>query len=121
MNPSKITMVLATLAMCTGCGLNSGLVRESVAQIQLREANFHIARADVRAQAHDGAILCMIPVGGQVYTDLMRALLIEARPTRNQMLINLRMDVDRRFYLLYCATNYTLAADVIEFDAAPGP
>lgn len=109
-----VVALLAALAL-TSCGVNQGLVRETMAEVRITGPGFRLVKTDVRAALTVTSILCIIPLDTRIYTKLMAAVHKGAQLKENQTLINIREDFSVRSFLLWCESDYALSADVIEF------
>jgi hypothetical protein len=124
-------LALAAVTCLQGCGFNSALTRENLGYTQRFDAGFRYVKTDVTARMTDSHLLCILPApwqsppavgipigGGANWTSLVRELHRQAGLRPNQTLTNLRADTDFRWFLLWCNSTMTLAADVIEFGPA---
>lgn len=110
---------LAVLLLATSaCGFRSGIVRDSITQVLVKDSGFQIVKTDINAAGTVGAVFCSIPVGEkQITRKLMQDIHAQAQLGPNQMLVNLREDRATTSYLgFYCKFDYTISADVIQFN-----
>jgi hypothetical protein len=112
---NSLAAAVSSLAIA-GCAASTGFLRDSVTQVQVRQANFRVVKTGVAATAETGKALCLFPTDdAQVYRRLMENLHASARLGQNQMLVNIREDIQWTYYLVfYCSAEHTLSADVIE-------
>lgn len=118
--PSRLGRTLAltiSAVAITGCAQTAGFLRDSVTQVQVKRPNFRIVKTGLTATVDTGKALCLFPTDdAQVYRRLMENLHASAKLGQNQMLVNIREDIKRTFYLVfYCSEEHTLSADVVEF------
>ena len=112
----SLAVAVSSLAIA-GCAATVGFLRDSVTQVQVRQANFRVVKTGVTATAETGKALCLFPTDdAQVYRRLMENLHASAKLGQNQMLVNIREDIKWTYYLVfYCSEEHTLSADVVEF------
>lgn len=116
------TLRLSALALgaglLAGCGATGGFIRDSVSTQQLE---YRMDVSGVRyvkpasGSASTGAVLCIIPLGSNLYQEAMQELYLSAELAPNQVIMNLREDYSVRAYLFfYCSRQITVSGDVFE-------
>ena len=111
-----IGLVLTIAISLSSCGTNSGVVRQSSSSlVRLTNTNFRFVKRSVVAELTSKSALCMIPLDpGRIQTRLMGRLIEAAQLGPAQELVNISIDHDSRFLLLFCTTTHTITGDVVE-------
>ena len=119
----RVKFHVATLALAalTGCGRNSGFLRDA------NTVNEHQFRMEIAAQRYArsvsgsssiGSLFCIIPMSNGAYKDAMAALHAEAKLQMNEVIENIREDHAFIAYVFYCEDDLILSADVYQVTPA---
>ena len=114
----RFSFILGLLTfLAAGCSLRSGLVRDSVTNVQIEDSNFRYVKTGLSATQMRGYIFCSIGLPpDNMYDRLMADLHSQAKLGQGETFANLREDSNYSIYLgLFCLEKATISADVIQF------
>ena len=130
----ELPALLATLglaALASGCAGASALSAASVigspnaaaleihnnTDVRLQEKNFIVVKTNVMGQSSGFSLLGILTIVPAKFTKAMNRLYAQAdmQPGRPQTLVNLVMEKDATFYILFSLPRTAIRADVIEF------
>ena len=131
----KLPLFLANLglaALASGCAAVSALPVASVigspnaaaleihnnTDVRLQEKNFVVIKTNVMGQSSGFALLGILTIVPAKFTKAMSRLYAQAgmQPGRPQTLVNLVMEKDATYYILFSLPRTAIRADVIEFN-----
>jgi hypothetical protein len=127
----KIFAFLAIAALCGGCASGSALSVASLmgspnasaleihnnTDVRLQEKNFIVIRTNVMGQSSGFSLLGILTIVPAKFTKAMSRLYVQAemQPGRPQTLVNLVMEKDATYFILFSLPRTAIRADVIEF------
>ena len=122
---------LAIAALCGGCAGASALSAASIigspnasaleihnnTDVRLQEKNFIVIRTNVMGQSSGFSLLGVLTIVPAKFTKAMSRLYVQAemQPGRPQTLVNLVMEKDATYFILFSLPRTAIRADVIEF------
>ena len=122
---------LAIAALCGGCAGASALSAASIigspnasaleihnnTDVRLQEKNFIVIRTNVMGQSSGFSLLGILTIVPAKFTKAMSRLYVQAQmqPGRPQTLVNLIMEKDSLYFILFSLPRTAIRADVIEF------
>jgi len=122
---------LAIAALCGGCASGSALSVASLmgspnasaleihnnTDVRLQEKNFLVIRTNVMGQSSGFSLLGVLTIVPAKFTKAMSRLYVQAemQPGRPQTLVNLVMEKDATYFILFSLPRTAIRADVIEF------
>ena len=128
--PTLLTF-LAIAALCGGCASGSALSVASLmgspnasaleihnnTDVRLQEKNFLVIRTNVMGQSSGFSLLGVLTIVPAKFTKAMSRLYVQAemQPGRPQTLVNLVMEKDATYFILFSLPRTAIRADVIEF------
>jgi hypothetical protein len=128
--PTLLTF-LAIAALCGGCASGSALSVASLmgspnasaleihnnTDVRLQEKNFIVIRTNVMGQSSGFSLLGVLTIVPAKFTKAMSRLYVQAemQPGRPQTLVNLVMEKDATYFILFSLPRTAIRADVIEF------
>ena len=128
--PTLLTF-LAIAALCGGCASGSALSVASLmgspnasaleihnnTDVRLQEKNFLVIRTNVMGQSSGFSLLGVLTIVPAKFTKAMSRLYVQAemQPGRPQTLVNLVMEKDATYFILFSLPRTAICADVIEF------
>ena len=128
--PTLLTF-LAIAALCGGCASGSALSVASLmgspnasaleihnnTDVRLQEKNFLVIRTNVMGQSSGFSLLGVLTIVPAKFTKAMSRLYMQAemQPGRPQTLVNLVMEKDATYFILFSLPRTAIRADVIEF------
>jgi hypothetical protein len=122
LRPLSLALLLSGAAALTGCGASVGFLRDThsgtLIQPTLNITEFRHIKT-VYGTAEYTSVLCLFPLGGDVFRHAMENLHKSAGLKQNQLVLNLREDHTLLAYFFF-ACNYavTISGDVTEFGPA---
>jgi hypothetical protein len=131
-NLLSLLALLALLALADGCAEASALSAASTlggaltpstleihnnTEVRLQEKNFIVIKTNVIGQSKGFSLLGILTVDPAKFTTAMGRLYDQAQmqPRRPQTLVNLIMEKDSSYFLLFSILRTSIRADVIEF------
>jgi len=127
----KIFAFLAIAALCGGCASGSALSVASLmgspnasaleihnnTDVRLQEKNFIVIKTNVMGQSSGFSLLGVLTIVPAKFTKAMGRLYVQAemQPGRPQTLVNLVMEKDATYFILFSLPRTAIRADVIEF------
>ena len=128
--PTLLTF-LAIAALCGGCASGSALSVASLmgspnasaleihnnTDVRLQEKNFIVIKTNVMGQSSGFSLLGVLTIVPAKFTKAMSRLYVQAemQPGRPQTLVNLVMEKDATYFILFSLPRTAIRADVIEF------
>lgn len=128
--PTILTF-LAIAALCGGCAGASALSAASVigspnasaleihnnTDVRLQEKNFIVIKTNVMGQSSGFSLLGILTIVPAKFTKAMSRLYVQAemQAGRPQTLVNLVMEKDATYFILFSLPRTAIRADVIEF------
>ena len=128
--PTLLTF-LAIAALCGGCAGASALSTASMigspnasaleihnnTDVRLQEKNFIVIKTNVMGQSSGFSLLGVLTIVPAKFTKAMSRLYVQAemQPGRPQTLVNLVMEKDATYFILFSLPRIAIRADVIEF------
>ena len=128
--PTLLTF-LAIAALCGGCASGSALSVASLmgspnasaleihnnTDVRLQEKNFIVIKTNVMGQSSGFSLLGVLTIVPAKFTKAMNRLYVQAemQPGRPQTLVNLVMEKDATYFILFSLPRTAIRADVIEF------
>jgi len=128
--PTLLTF-LAIAALCGGCASGSALSVASLmgspnasaleihnnTDVRLQEKNFLVIRTNVMGQSSGFSLLGVLTIVPAKFTKAMSRLYVQAemQPGRPQTLVNLVMEKEATYFILFSLPRTAIRADVIEF------
>jgi hypothetical protein len=122
---------LAIAVLCGGCAAASALSASSIigspnassleihnnTDVRLQERNFIVIRTNVIGQSSGFSLLGVLTIVPAKFTKAMSRLYMNAemQPGRPQTLVNLIMEKDATYFILFSLPRTAIRADVIEF------
>jgi hypothetical protein len=122
---------LAIAALCGGCAGASALSAASIigspnasaleihnnTDVRLQEKNFIVIKTNVMGQSSGFSLLGVLTIVPAKFTKAMNRLYVQAemQPGRPQTLVNLVMEKDATYFILFSLPRTAIRADVIEF------
>jgi len=122
---------LAIAALCGGCAGASALSAASIigspnasaleihnnTDVRLQEKNFIVIRTNVMGQSSGFSLLGVLTIVPAKFTKAMSRLYAQAdmQSGRPQTMVNLVMEKDATYYILFSLPRTAIRADVIEF------
>ena len=122
---------LAIAALCGGCAGASALSAASIigspnasaleihnnTDVRLQQKNFIVVKTNVIGQSSGFSLLGILTIVPAKFTKAMNRLYAQAdmQTGRPQTLVNLVMEKDATFYILFSLPRTAIRADVIEF------
>jgi len=122
---------LGLAALAGGCAAASALSASSVlgspnaaaleihnnTDVRLQEKNFIVIRTNVMGQSSGFSLLGILTIVPAKFTKAMSRLYVQAemQPGRPQTLVNLVMEKDATYFILFSLPRTAIRADVIEF------
>ena len=122
---------LALAALCGGCAGASALSAASIigspnasaleihnnTDVRLQEKNFIVIKTNVMGQSSGFSLLGVLTIVPAKFTKAMSRLYVQAemQPGRPQTLVNLVMEKDATYFILFSLPRTAIRADVIEF------
>ena len=123
--------ILALAALAGGCAGGSALSAASLmsspnasaleihnnTDVRLQEKNFIVIRTNVMGQSSGFSLLGVLTIVPAKFTKAMSRLYIQAQmqPGRPQTLVNMIMEKDATYFILFSLPRTAIRADVIEF------
>jgi len=123
--------LLALAALTSGCAAVSALPVASVigspnaaaleihnnTDVRLQQKNFIVIKTNVMGQSSGFALLGILTIVPAKFTKAMSRLYAQAdmQPGRPQTMVNLVMEKDATYYILFSLPRTAIRADVIEF------
>lgn len=123
--------LLGLAALAGGCGAFSALPVASVVgspnaaaleihnntDVRLQQKNFVVVRTNVIGQSSGFSLLGILTIVPAKFTTAMSRLYVQAemQPGRPQTLVNLVMEKDATYFILFSLPRTAIRADVIEF------
>jgi hypothetical protein len=85
--------------------------------VRLQEKNFLVIRTNVMGQSSGFSLLGVLTIVPAKFTKAMSRLYVQAemQPGRPQTLVNLVMEKDATYFILFSLPRTAIRADVIEF------
>ena len=128
---SALVALLAMAALAGGCAAFSALPVASVlgspnssaleihnnTDVRLQERNFMVIRTNVVGESSGFSLLGILTIVPAKFTKAMSRLYDQAemQPGRPQTLVNLILEKDATYYILFSLPRTSIRADVIEF------
>jgi hypothetical protein len=123
--------LLGLAALASGCAAVSALPVASVigspnaaaleihnnTDVRLQEKNFIVIRTNVMGQSSGFSLLGILTIVPAKFTKAMNRLYVQAemQPGRPQTLVNLVMEKDAAYFILFSIPRTAIRADLIEF------
>lgn len=116
--PSFKTFAAVLVLTGSACGLSGGFIRDSLTTNQF-DYRMEIEKLRyvrlVQGNSSIGSVLCLIPLGDQLYTRAMEDLYASAALQENEVVVNLREDSTVVSYVgVYCISRLTVSGDVVQ-------
>jgi len=128
---TNLLALLALAALANGCAAGSALSVASMmgspnpaaleihnnTDVRLQEKNFMVIRTNVIGQSKGFSLLGILTIVPAKFTKAMSRLYVQAemQPGRPQTLVNLIMEKDSLYFILFSFPRTAIRADVIEF------
>ena len=129
--------LLGLAALASGCAAGSAFSAASVigspnassleihnnTEVRLQEKNFIVIKTNVVGQSKGFSLLGILTIVPAEFTKAMNRLYVQAemQPGRPQTLVNLIMEKDSTYFILFSLPRTAIRADVIEFVPATAP
>jgi hypothetical protein len=121
LNGCAAASAVSTVSAVGGSLNSSALEIHNNTDVRLQDRNFIVVRTNVMGQSKGFALLGLLTIDPAKFTTAMSRLYDHAdlKLQRPQTLVNLVMEKDSSFYILFSIPRTSIRADVIEFTSVP--